>query len=242
VFLPTSARTGFGIPGLRQALARRIDWTGLAQTRRPALFQRVRDAVERLRSQGEVTLPLADLRAQVRRADPDDYSERAVDQVVDQLARQGAIADTRLASGERVLVLQIGEIERYAGSLLFAAKANQRTRGVPILDEAEITEPDVEFPRIPRPERLLPSRERVVLEYVMELLIERGICLRQPGLLVFPSLFPEGGEEPVAGVDSVSLYYGLHRAHRQSVRGPGGPGGFGGALRAGAGILRVGRA
>jgi GTPase SAR1 family protein len=200
-FLPTSAKTGFGIPGLRMELARRIDWA-LGQTQRPALFQHVRDEIDRLRQQGEVTFALMDLREQVKRAHPGDFDAKGVDQVVDQLARQGVIADTHLASGERVLILQLGEIERYAGSLILAAKENLRTHGVPVLDEREIAHPEVEFPRIPRNERLLPSRERVVLECVMQLLIERGICLRQPGLLIFPSLFPAGDEGPVAGADS----------------------------------------
>jgi small GTP-binding protein len=206
-FLPTSAKTGFGVPELKKELARNIDWSTLTQTSRPVLFQYVRDKIDHCAANGDVTLQLADLRALIQRSYPDEYSEAAVDQVVNQLARQGVIADTHLASGERMLVLKIEEIERYAGSLIFSAKEKLRTRGVPMLDEAEIIRPDIEFPRIPREARLLPSRERVVLECVVELLIERGICLRQPGLLVFPSLFPEVQEESTALTESVSLYY-----------------------------------
>ncbi|MGJ0486771.1 MAG: TIR domain-containing protein [Methylomicrobium sp.] len=206
-FLPTSAKTEFGIDNLRKELSSRIDWYALAETRRPVLFQRVVDEVDRLQQQGEVTLALTDLRETIKRADPDEFDTKAVDQVVDQLARQGVVADTRLASGERVLILQLGEIERYAGSLVYAAKENLRTRGIPILDERDIAHSDAEFPRIPRYERLLPSRERVVLECVIQLLIERGICLRQPGVLIFPSLFPIDEEGPVVGADSISLYY-----------------------------------
>jgi hypothetical protein len=78
---------------------------------------------------------------------------------------------------------------------------------VPLLDEAEIADPAFELPRIRREGRLLPSRERLVLDCVMELLIERGICLHLPGMLVFPSLFPAGACEPLEGAHGVSLYY-----------------------------------
>lgn len=210
-FLPTSAKKDLGIDELRLELARRIDWTALGRTRRPALFQQVRDEIERLRTQGEVTLSMADLGARMQEAEPDDYSDEGLDQVVDQLARQGLIADTRLPSGERVLVLQIGEIERYAGSLIYAAKENLRIRGVPVLDEREITDPGFAFPHIRRVQRLAPLRERVVLECVIGLLIEHGICLRQPGLLIFASMFPGGAPDDEAelpkGSAAVSLYY-----------------------------------
>jgi len=210
-FLPTSAKNLLGIRELRLELARRIDWTALGRTRRPALFQQVRDEIERLRTQGEVTLSVADLGTRMQEAEPDDYSGEGLDQVLDQLARQGLIADTRLPSGERVLVLQIEEINRYAGSLIYAAKENLRVRGIPVLDEREITDPGFEFPFILHQQRLAPLRERVVLECVIGLLIEHGICLRQPGLLIFPSKFPQGSPDDEAelpkGSAAVSLYY-----------------------------------
>ena len=40
----------------------------------------------------------------VRSSSPDDFDSDAVERVVEQLAQQGMIAKTRLASGERVLV------------------------------------------------------------------------------------------------------------------------------------------
>ena len=64
------------------------------------------------------------------------------------------------------------------------------------------------FPGISEEERLKPLQERSVLECVIQLLLEHGICLKHEGLLIFPALFP-----PTAAVDdtdsthTVSLYY-----------------------------------
>jgi hypothetical protein len=63
---------------------------------------------------------------------PDVFDEPSVAAVTEQMAAQGSIADVHLASGERVLVLRIGEIEKYAGSLVVAARNN--TYGVPAIE------------------------------------------------------------------------------------------------------------
>ncbi|HEX6704976.1 MAG TPA: TIR domain-containing protein [Albitalea sp.] len=206
-FWPLSAKTGWGMEPFRQALAKCIDWSALAGIVRSELAQRVNDIIQLAREQGDVVLALRELEQRLGQMDAEPIDPKAVDAAIDHLARQGVIADTRAASGERLLVLNIGEIERYAGSLIFAAKEALRTRGVPVLDERELGRPDAEFPRIAREDRLPPARERIVLEGVLQVLVERGICLRQPGLLVFPSLMPLGGDDAIPEADSVALYY-----------------------------------
>ena len=50
--------------------------------------------------------------------------------------------------------------------------------------------------------------ERSVLECVVELMIDRGLCLKQNRWLVFPTLFPDTAQvEEVKAEDRVSLYY-----------------------------------
>lgn len=116
------------------------------------------------------------------------------------------IAVTRLSSGERVLVLQIGEIERYAGSLIFAARNNPR--GVPTLEERALTTHGFIFPGIKQEERLHPFQERIVLEAVVQLLLEHGICFTHEGVLIFPSLFPDTvARVAITAGESISLYY-----------------------------------
>lgn len=142
----------------------------------------------------------------IKRDDPAQYDTKAISIVVEQLSLQGLIVGTRLASGERVLVLQIGEIERYAGSLIIAARNNPR--GVPAIEEQTLTTAKLTFPGIKEEERLNPFQERIVLECVVQLLLEHGICMKHEGLLIFPSMFqPTEGVEEVSLSHSISLYY-----------------------------------
>jgi len=126
--------------------------------------------------------------------------------VISSLAAQGLVVDLRLASGDRVLLLRVDAAERYAGSLILAARDNPR--GVPALEQRAIGGREMVFPGIKDEDRLPRAEERVVLECVVELLIHHGLCLRHEGLLVFPSLFQESGP---AGRDDlahrVPIYY-----------------------------------
>lgn len=205
-YYETSARTGQGILELREAMAAALDWDQLATTSRPELFQHIRDEIDASRKRGRVVLHVSDLDKRIRKQAPELYERKAFSAVAEQLAAQGVVAVTQLTSGEQVLVLQIGEIERYAGSLIVAAREN--LRGVPALEERNIASPDIPLPGIATEERLPRLQERVVLECVVQLLIEHGICFRHEGLLIFPSLFrpTELGDRDAIS-HSVSLYY-----------------------------------
>ena len=64
------------------------------------------------------------------------------------------------------------------------------------------------FPGIKEKERLHPFQERIVLECVVQLLLEHGLCLKHEGLLIFPTLFPVSATRDGAPIGhSVSLYY-----------------------------------
>jgi len=205
-FYSTSAKNNKGIARLRKAISTSINWDALVRTSRPALFQAVRDEIARRQSRGEVVLLFSDLEARIQKLLPDEFDLNSINSVVEQLALQGMVAVTRLASGERVLVLQIGEIERYAGSLIIAARNNPR--GVPALEEQTIASHGISFPGIKEKERLHKFQERIVLECVVQLLLEHGICLKHEGLLIFPSLFePTESTASTEAHHSISLYY-----------------------------------
>jgi WD40 repeat protein len=126
--------------------------------------------------------------------------------VVEQLATQGLIARSNVFTGESVLVLQVQEIERYAGSLILAARNNPRD--VPALELRAIAQEGIPLPGIAEDERLPREQERVVLECTVQLMLEHGICFQHEGLLVFPSLFAPVSEVPDGKVPhAVSLYY-----------------------------------
>jgi GTPase SAR1 family protein len=204
-FYSTSAKANTGIEALRTAIAQQIDWQALSQTTRPRLFQRIREAIAQRRNAGEVVLLYSELVEYMRDVEPEDFHAEVIDTVVRQLAYQGVLVDTNLATGERALVLRIGYIERYAGSLIRVARTN--LRGVPALEVLEALF-RTSFPGIKDEERLNPFQERSVLECVMQLLLEHGIRLKHEGLLIFPALFPSTGTEDGANIiHTVSLYY-----------------------------------
>jgi hypothetical protein len=163
-YLPTSARVPRGIEALRTAIAQAINWGQLSQTTRPLLFQHIRNVIDARQRNGEVVLLYADLEKQLRDADPQHFDPGAVNTVVEQLRMQGVIAESHLETGQRVLILQIGYIEQYAGSLIIAARHNPR--GVPALEETAVASGRMTLPGLKAEERLHPFQERIVLECV----------------------------------------------------------------------------
>ncbi len=205
-YVSTSAKTGRGITELKAALEKAIDWGSLEKVSRPELFQRLRQHIQRLRENKRVVLTFSELESELRQEMGRDFDPEALRAVVGQLTRQGLVADTRMGDGTRVLILEIEQVERYAGSLILAARDNPH--GVPALDVAKALSPLMQFPRIRPEERLRRDQELAVLDCVIELLLEHGLCLRHEGLLIFPSLFQPTQLEPSTDFShSVSLHY-----------------------------------
>lgn len=205
-YYETSAINGRGIAKLRGAIAKAIDWDGLGRTSRPELFQKIRDDIDSRRRNGQVVLHLTDLYRALGTENTPDEEIRAVDAVTEQLATQGLIARSRFSSGEPVLVLQLQEIERYAGSLILAARNNPR--GVPALELRALGLPEFGFPGIATAERLSRDQEHPVLDSTVQLFLEHGICFQHEGLLIFPTLFaPALEERTVSSARAASLYY-----------------------------------
>jgi small GTP-binding protein len=205
-YVLTSARKGQGIAELKEALGRAIDWEGLQKVSRPELFQSIRQLIQRLREAKRVVLNFLELERELRRELGSAFEPEALQAVVGHLTRQGHVADTRMAGGTRVLILEVEQLERYAGSLIVAARENPH--GVPAIEVAKVLSPKMKFPRIKDEERLTEDQEGAVLNCVIELLISHGVCLRHEGLLIFPSLFQPGA----AGTGSdfshaISLHY-----------------------------------
>ncbi len=205
-YYETSALNGRGVPELCKGIAGAIDWDELGKTSRPELFQRIRDQIEARREQGEVVLNAADLQNALSDGPTTDEETSAVEAVTDQLATQGVIARSRVSTGESVLVIQVQEIERYAGSLIIAARNNPR--GVPALELGALAKPDLVLPGILTKDRLQRNHEQPVIECTVQLLLEHGICFQHEGLLVFPTLFDSPQTAPESGVRrAASLYY-----------------------------------
>jgi small GTP-binding protein len=205
-YVLTSAKQGQGIAELKEALGRTIDWDSLQKVSRPELFQSIRQLIQRLREAKRVVLTFFELESELRRELGSAFEPEALQAVVGHLTRQGRVADTRMAGGTRVLILEVEQLERYAGSLIVAARENPH--GVPAIEVAKVLSPKMKFPRIKDEDRLTEDQELAVLNCVIELLIEHGVCLRHEGLLIFPSLFqPSQGGAGADFAHAISLHY-----------------------------------
>ncbi|TQF09152.1 hypothetical protein FJV41_46130 [Myxococcus llanfairpwllgwyngyllgogerychwyrndrobwllllantysiliogogogochensis] len=205
-YVSTSARTGRGLPELKNVLASTIEWDAIEKVSRPELFQRLREHIQRLRNAKKVVITFTDLEDELRRDTGGAVDSKALQAVVAQLAWQGLLADTRLADGTQALVLEVEQVERYAGSLVLAARDNPH--GVPAIDVAKVRSRNMLFPRIRPEERLRWDQELIVLDCVTQLLLEHGLCLQHEGLLIFPSLFRPTQHGPAADFPySVSMHY-----------------------------------
>ncbi len=221
-YYETSSLTGRGVVELSEAAAEAIDWDGLGKTTRPELFQAIRDEIARQRSNGVVVVLFDDLDRELQTneesrtfslmkhvvamsSNPEAGTE-ALNAVCSQLASQGIIARAKTSSGKSALILRVEEVERYAGSLIIAAKNNPR--GVPGLELRSIAHENFSLPGISDQDRLPRAQEKPVLECTVQLLLEHGICFKHEGLLIFPSLFAHASEEADGKLQhSVSLYY-----------------------------------
>jgi len=214
-YLPTSALTPRGLAELGKAVVGQIKWDDLSKTTRPRLFQLIRDFIRERQDAGEVVLLYAELEKQVRaRAEREaevEFDAQSINTVISQLAGQGAIVETRLSSGDRVLVLQIGFISIYAGSLILAARDNPR--GVPALEELLVVSGRMARPGMKPEERLDPIRERIMLECAVQLMLDRGLCFKHEGALIFPTEFSrlEAAEDDKAA-RTVTIYYDFNGA------------------------------
>ena len=221
-FLDLSARTGRNTKQLRKLISDALDWDQMAKTSRPELFQAIRDEIEKRRRADEIVVVFDEFDQELHTNDELEafnllhhevalYSAaesgtEALRTVCKQLADQGVIVQTRLMNGDEALVLQLPVIERYAGSLIIAARNNPR--GVPVLEERLLgSTRTIPLPGMTKKERLNTANERMVLECIVELMIQHGICFRHGGLLVFPTLFPTSGTTDEKLPHSVSLYY-----------------------------------
>jgi GTPase SAR1 family protein len=209
-YIETSARTPRGIAELGKSVIGQIKWNELSRTTRPRLFQLIRETVRRSQDAGEVAMLYSELEKRVRgRAenDPDlEFDSQSVNTVIGQLAGQGEIVETRLTSGDRVLVLQIGLISIYAGSLVLAARNNPK--GVPALEELMVVSGRTPLPGIKPEERVDPLRERIVLECTVQLLLDRGLCFKHEGMLIFPTEFKQlEAADGERAARTVTIYY-----------------------------------
>ncbi len=189
-YYEVSALTGAGVEPLRKALQTSLGWADAAKITRPAVYQVIREIIQTVRAENAIVFYLELEKRLNQRKVP--HTSADLDTVLKQLALEGQIVDVLLDQGERVLVLRIDAVSRYAASLILAAR--EHPRGVPMIEPQRVLSAGMLFPGMREEDRLDRASERVVIECVVQLFLERGICLRYGGILVFPTLFTESAD------------------------------------------------
>jgi small GTP-binding protein len=200
-YFETSAETGSGILELRQAMLERIPWNELTPHNSPVLFKKLKDEILKLRDEGQVLLTFKELESILRVRLPADtkFADAQLETVVSLLDGPGLVKE--LGFGTYIL-LRPEWINTYAQAVIRTLRAAES--GLGCLPVSSIVEGKLVFQTKQEDgkdvveKRLGPADEKVVLQAMEQMLLERRLCLRQDGDLVFPSHF--GLERPVGPV------------------------------------------
>ena len=182
----TSARTGSGCDELRQAILDAIPWESLPYTVSPRIFKRIKEEIVRLKDEGRVLLRLSELKQTLEMRMPGEaFTPGELTAVVGLLAGAGVVWKLDFAD---YVLLQPEQVNVLAAALV--RKVRKQVNEIGCILESDVLEARLEFADVNRLER---SDENVVLRAIVETLLSRGLCLKEPGdngpMLVFPSYF-----------------------------------------------------
>jgi small GTP-binding protein len=200
-YFETSAETGRGIPELRKALLEKIPWDQLTQHNSPTLFKWLKDEILKLRDEGQVLTTFKELESVLRLRLPPEvkFADAQLETVVSLLDGPGVVKE--LGFGTYIL-LRPEWINAYAQAVIRTLRAAESGLGcLPVSSIAEgklIFQTKQEGEKEILEKRLGPADEKVVLQAMEQMLLDRRLCLRQNGDLVFPSHC--GLERPVGPV------------------------------------------
>ena len=200
-YFETSAETESGIAELRKAIVETIPWDELTPHNSPALFKRLKDEILKLRDEGHVLATLKELESLLRLRLPSEikFADAQLATVVSLLDGPGLVKE--LGFGTYIL-LRPEWINIYAQAVIRTLRAADSGLGyLPVSSIAEgklIFQTKQAAGKESEEKRLGPADEKVVLQAMEQMLLERRLCLRQNGDLVFPSHC--GLERPVGPV------------------------------------------
>jgi len=204
----TSALTGQGCAGLRQAILKAIPWDKLPYTASPKIFRRIKEEVIKLKDEGKrVLLRVGELESALTTRMPHDpFTLDELSTVVRLLAGAGVIwllpyetgetrlEDDRVNLSERSrptfewVLLHPERINSYAAAVVREVQRHPLEIGCMTEDAVMAARYEV------APETKLPrGEEEVVLREMLRTMIARGICLKEHtargSQLVFPAYF-----------------------------------------------------
>ena len=187
-YLETSAKENIGCAELKAAIIDLIDWDQIAERTTPALFKRLKEQIVRLKDEGRVLMRFNDLReALTLRLSGELFSDDELKTVISLLAGPGVVWELGFGSW---ILLQPELINSHAQAVIRSLREDEREIGC--IAEERVLGGDLAFPQ--GKERLAVDDERIVLLAMHEILVDRGLCLRdadpedrRPTMLIFPS-------------------------------------------------------
>jgi len=187
--LETSAKANLGCEELKQAILAGIRWEDIPWRSSPLLFKRLKEEIVRLKDEGRVLMRFNELRESLalRLSDEDvRFSDEELKAVVSLLAGPGVVWELKFGSW---VLLHPEIINAYAQAVIQTMRADEHERGC--LPEERVLSGDLKYHSSMA--RLEADEERFVLLAMHQILVERGLCLREHtdkgALLVFPSYY-----------------------------------------------------
>ncbi len=187
-YLETSAKENIGCAELKAAIIDLIDWDQIAERTTPALFKRLKDEIIRLKDEQRVLMRFNDLReALTLRLGGQRFSDDELKAVISLLAGPGVVWELGFGSW---ILLQPELINSHAQAVIRSLREDEREIGC--IAEEKVLAGDIAFPKAKPPLEL--DDERIVLLAMHQILVDRGLCLRdadpdakRPTMLIFPS-------------------------------------------------------
>ncbi len=179
----TSAETGHGVKELLRQIIKEIAWDKLPRTTAPQVFHAIRQYLLEKKSEGITLIDIADIQQQVYEPHAErEATQDEIDTVISLLQSKGIIRNFQTEKHQWVL-LRPEVIHQYAASIIQAAR--NHPQGIGAIPESAIL--DGAFEKTNITDRLSHFEEPFLLKEVVELFIDREICFREMGMLVFPS-------------------------------------------------------
>ncbi|HEX7333914.1 MAG TPA: TIR domain-containing protein [Pyrinomonadaceae bacterium] len=196
-FFETSAQSGTGCDELRKAIQTGIQWKLLERRTSPVVFKLLKDEIIELRDKGNSLLTFKELRELLRQRLPGDvqFTDADLETVVNLLDGPGVVKDLHFGT---YILLRPEWLNIYAQAVIRTLKASRTSLGcLPVQSIAKgelIFQTTQADGKVVDEKRLKAHEETIVLQAMEQVLIERKLCLRQEGQLVFPSYY--GLEQP----------------------------------------------
>ena len=200
-YFETSANDGRGCPKLRQAIQTGIPWRQLERRTSPAIFKLLKDEILTLRDEGHVLFTFKELRETLRTrlAGRGRFTGAELETVVGLLDGPGIVKELSFGS---YILLRPEWINVYAQAVIRTLRAEDKDLGcLPVQSIAAgrlVFKARQADGTTVKARRLGAGEERIVLQAMEQMLVERKLCLHQGGNLVFPSYY--GLEKPVGPV------------------------------------------